>query len=203
VARFGTRAERVAYEAGRLTRRTAAAAERAGLTSRDVGWIAVGALASLALALLGWRRRPRGGRVEDVMVKDVVTIDASATLDEVARRMRDSNVGVLPVVATGRLVGVITDRDLVVRALAEGVDMTSARASDFATREMICARPESPIDEAMEVMADRQVGRLPVVDMDDRLVGIVTLSSLALRSRQRQSALETAQEVSRRSSRVA
>jgi CBS domain-containing protein len=190
-------------QAGRMTREAARSLARTPLRRRDARWIVLGALAPLALVVIGWARRPRAGRVRDVMVTDVMTIDASATLHEVARRMRDSNVGVLPVLAGERLVGMITDRDLVVRALAEGIDLNTARAGDFATHELVCARPDSSIDEAMEVMADRQIGRLPVLDMDDRLVGIVTLSSLALRSREQGSALHTAQEVSRRSSRVA
>jgi CBS domain-containing protein len=142
-------------------------------------------------------------RIRDVMVRDVVTIDASATLVEAARRMRDHNVGILPVVVNTKLAGVVTDRDLVVRALAEGADPTLTSVGEFASAELICARPDTPLDEAMEVMAECQVGRLPVVDHDNHLVGIVTLGSLALRSREEKETLHTAQEVSRRSARTA
>jgi CBS domain-containing protein len=116
--------------------------------------------------------------------------------------MRDGNVGVLPVVEHGRLRGILTDRDIVVRAIADGAAPSDTRVGDCATWDIVCARPESTVDEAMEVMADCQIGRLPVVDTDNRVIGIVTLSSLALRSRKQGDALETAQQVSKRSARV-
>lgn len=166
------------------------------------------AVASVAFALLASRRqrsgRRRGRKIQDVMIHDVLTIGASATLMEAAQKMRDANVGVLPVVAEGhRLRGLITDRDLVVRAVAEGADPSTARVQECATRDLICAHPDSPVDEVLEVMAECQIGRLPVVDYDNRVIGIVTLSSLALRSRDQDEALHTAREVSKRSARAA
>lgn len=184
--------------------RAAAEQTRAATQQPGVLWIFIAALAPVIVALLRWTgRRARGRRVREVMVHDVMTVDASATLAEAARRMRDGNVGALPVVSDGQLVGMITDRDLVVRAMADGVDPSAARIGGFSTRDLVCARPESSIEEAMEVMSECQIGRLPVVDRDNRVVGMVTLSSLALRSRQQPEALQTAQEVSRRSARVA
>lgn len=178
--------------------------QRNGFATNERLWLVVGALTPLVLAAIGWGLRARRGvRVEEVMVRDVLTIDAGAPLIEAARRMRQGNVGALPVVADGRLIGMITDRDLVVRAVADGADPSSARVGDFTTRDPVCVRPETTVDEAMEAMSECQIGRLPVVDPDNRVLGIVTLSSLALRARQRRDALETAQEVSRRSARVA
>jgi CBS domain-containing protein len=165
--------------------------------------LAVPAFAGLATAWFSRERGPAVTRVKDLMVRDVVTIDPAVTLAEAATRMRDHNVGILPVVVNGKLAGVITDRDLVVRALAEGADPTLTVVGEFASAEPIYARPDTPLGEAMEVMAARQLGRLPVVDDDDRLVGIVTLGSLALRSREEKQTLHTAQEVSRRSARAA
>jgi CBS domain-containing protein len=160
--------------------------------------------AATAAMFLNRRARDNGEArtVRDLMIEDVLTIDASATLTEAARTMRDGNIGVLPVVEHGRLRGVITDRDIVVRAVAEGALPSDTCVGDCATWDIVCARPDSTIDEAMEVMADCQIGRLPVVDTDNRVIGIVTLSSLALRSRKQDDALETAQQVSRRSARV-
>ena len=165
--------------------------------------LALPAFAGLATAWFSRERRPAVTKVKDLMVRDVVTIDPAVTLAEAAERMRDYNVGILPVVVNGRLAGVITDRDLVVRALAEGADPTLTVVGEFASAEPICARPDTPLGEAMEVMAAEQLGRLPVVDDDNRLVGIVTLGSLALRSREEKQTLHTAQEVSRRSARAA
>jgi CBS domain-containing protein len=140
-------------------------------------------------------------RIADVMVQDVVTIDASATLVEAAQRMREANVGVLPVLQDGVVRGVLTDRDLVVRAIAQEADPRTTRVGDCATVEPVMAHADWDADQALEVMARHQVGRLPVVDADARPVGIVTLSSLALRTREDDEALSAAKEVSRRSAR--
>jgi CBS domain-containing protein len=141
--------------------------------------------------------------VEDVMVRDVVTIGPSATLLEAARLMRDANVGMLPVIDTGVVTGIITDRDLVVRAMSRDVRPSEVRASECLSEPPRCAQPDWTLDEAMDEMARQQVGRLPVVDGAGGVVGVVTLSSLALRSRKQQETLETAQEVARRSERAA
>lgn len=167
-------------------------------------WFAGGAAAALAL-LMGRRAAPslwNGRRVAGVMVHDVQTIESTVTVAQAAQRMRDANVGVLPVMENGRLRGVITDRDIVVRAVARGADPSSMRVSDVMTNDLITARTDWTVDQAMQTMADHQIGRLPVVDEMDRVVGIVTLSSLALRAARGDAALETAKEVSRRSARA-
>jgi signal-transduction protein with cAMP-binding, CBS, and nucleotidyltransferase domain len=104
----------------------------------------------------------------------------------------------LPIVEDGRLRAVVTDRDLVVRAIAQQMDLTGTRAVECATEQPVTAQPDWDIDDALEVMAREQVGRLPVVDDEGRLVGVVTLGSLVLRGGQDKRALETAKEVSRR-----
>jgi len=168
-------------------------------------WFAGGMAAGLAV-ILGWRRAgmlPWAGRqVGDVMVRNVQTIDASMNLTQAAQRMRDSNVGMLPVVEGGRLKGIVTDRDLVVRGMASGADPSSMRIADVATHSLIAGRPDWPVQRAMDTMATHQIGRLPVIDDSDRVIGIVTLSSLALRSPQQTEALDAAKQVSRRSARA-
>jgi len=141
--------------------------------------------------------------VNEVMIRDVVTIDASGTLLEAAELMRDANVGMLPVMDEDVLRGIVTDRDLVVRAMTRDVRPSEVRVSECLSEPPRCAEPDWTVDEAMEEMARRQVGRLPIVDASGRVIGVVTLSSLALRSPKQQEALETAQEVSRRSARAA
>jgi CBS domain-containing protein len=123
-------------------------------------------------------------------------------LTQAAQRMRDANVGVLPVVDAGRLRGIVTDRDLVIRGMASGVEPSSMRVSDVATHSLIAARADWGLQRAMDTMSSHQIGRLPVIDEHDRVVGMVTLSSLALRSAQQNEALYTAKEVSRRSARA-
>ena len=141
--------------------------------------------------------------MKEIMVTDVVTIDAAATLLDAARRMRDDNVGMLPVLEDGRLRGIVTDRDLVVRAVAEGVEPGAVPVREFLTERVIAASPNWTTDRALQTMAAAKLGRLPVVDDRARVVGIVTLSSLVLRGRDREEALEAAKEVSRRSARRA
>lgn len=140
--------------------------------------------------------------VGDVMVRDVVTVEPAASLAEAARLMETHNVGMLPVVEEGRIKGVITDRDIVVRAIAREADPRTTRVSECLSAAVLCASPEWSTDEAITVMAGAQVGRLPVADQDDRLVGVVTLSSMAFRAPDKQQALAAAQQVSRRSSRA-
>ena len=148
-------------------------------------------------------RRGQKRRVRDVMVADVVTIEPSASLVTAARLMRDANIGMLPVVDRGRVVGVITDRDLVVRAVACEADLATTQVRDCLSEVVIPAHPDWPTEQAIVTMAQAQVGRLPVLDDDERLVGVVTLSSMAFRSHHKAVALEAAQEVSRRSARAA
>jgi CBS domain-containing protein len=137
------------------------------------------------------------------MVADVVTIDPSSSLVAAARAMREANVGMLPVVDRDRVVGIITDRDIVVRAVAGGADPATTRVGQCLSDGVIPAHPDWSTEQAIVTMAQAQVGRLPVLDDDDRLVGVVTLSSMAFRSREKDVALEAAQEVSRRSAREA
>jgi CBS domain-containing protein len=132
--------------------------------------------------------------VRDVMVADVVTIDPSASLAAAARTMEQANVGMLPVVEDGRVRGVITDRDIVVRAVARDADASSTPVGECLTSNVICAHQEWTTERAMQTMGDAQIGRLPVVDDQDRLVGVVTLSSMAFRAPDKGEALETAQE---------
>ena len=138
-------------------------------------------------------------KVRDIMVKEVVTIEPSASLTDAARAMEDANIGMLPVVQDGKVLGVITDRDIVVRAVAREADPASTAVGDCLSINAIVAHPDWTPERAMQTMAQAQVGRLPVLDDDDRLVGVVTLSSMAFRAPEKSEALEAPQEVSRRS----
>lgn len=138
-------------------------------------------------------------KIRDVMVRDVVAIDPSASLTEAAQLMREANIGILPVVEDGQVCGVITDRDLVVRALAVGADLASTPVGECATGDPVVAHPDWDLDQAMDAMARAQIGRLPVIDDDNTLAGMVTLGSLALRSKKDKETLAAAKAVSRRS----
>jgi CBS domain-containing protein len=138
-------------------------------------------------------------RVQDVMIHEVVTIDPRATLVDAAKHMREANVGILPVVDKGELCGVLTDRDIVVRAIAPDIDLAATPVGDCATPDPLWVHPDWDVDQARAIMARAQIGRLPVIADDHRLVGIVTLSSLALRSQDDRETLKAAKQVSRRS----
>jgi CBS domain-containing protein len=142
-------------------------------------------------------------RVKDVMIRDVVAIDSGATLLDVAKKMRDANIGMLPVIEGGVVRGIVTDRDLVIRAMTRDVRPSEIRVDECLSEPPRCAEPDWSVEEAMDEMASQQVGRLPVVDNSGTVVGVVTLSSLALRSAKREETLDAAQEVARRSARTA
>ena len=149
------------------------------------------------------RKSDEKNQVKDVMVDDVLTIESTATMLEAAERMRDANIGMLPVMEDGVLRGVVTDRDLVVRGMGRDMRPSEVQVVDCITEPARYAEPEWTLDDAMVEMARQHVGRLPVIDAAGKITGVVTLSSLALRSSRRDDTLETAREVSRRSSRIA
>jgi CBS domain-containing protein len=149
------------------------------------------------------RKSDDKNQVKDVMVDDVLTIESTATLLEAAEQMRDANIGMLPVMEDGVLRGVVTDRDLVVRGMSRDVRPSEVQVADCLTEPARYAEPEWSLDDAMVEMARQHVGRLPVIDTAGKIIGVVTLSSLALRSSRRDDTLETAREVSRRSARIA
>ncbi len=116
--------------------------------------------------------------VYHVMTHDPVTVGETTSVVEAARLMRDENIGSVPVVEGGRLVGVVTDRDLAVRVLAEGRGADTAVA-EVASRELVTIDPQQDVDEALRLMAVHQLRRLPVCEEDGRLVGIVAQADLA------------------------
>lgn len=149
------------------------------------------------------RKSDERREVKDVMVNEVLTIESTATLLEAAEQMRDANIGMLPVMEDGVLRGVVTDRDLVVRGMSRDVRPSEVPVADCLTEPARYAEPEWSLDDAMVEMARQHVGRLPVIDAAGKIIGVVTLSSLALRSGRQEDTLETAREVSRRSARIA
>jgi len=117
--------------------------------------------------------------VADVMTPGVETTSSTEILCVAARTMREGDFGSMPVVDDGRLVGVLTDRDIVVRAVAERLDPATVRVGEVASREPVTIAPSEALDDAMEPMARNKVRRLPVVD-GGRLVGVVSQADIAL-----------------------
>jgi CBS domain-containing protein len=118
-------------------------------------------------------------RVRDVMTRDVLTVGPDWILADIARLMRDENLGALPVAEEDELVGIITDRDLVIRGLADGfANATALRARDVMSGSLLYCFEDQTVEDALQNMGDRQVRRLPVVDRDKRLVGMVSFTDL-------------------------
>ena len=116
--------------------------------------------------------------IRDVMTPNPTCVSPDDTIQNAARIMRDEDTGAVPVVENGRPVGIVTDRDIVVRAVAE--DQLGRPIRDIVTGNIVSARPDMSTREAAELMSEHQVRRLPVVE-NDHLVGIVSLGDLAVK----------------------
>lgn len=118
-------------------------------------------------------------QVREIMTEGAETITPTAQVRDAARLMRARNVGALPVGENDRLVGVVTDRDIVIRAVAEGLSESETSVRDVMSDGICYCFDDDDIERAAELMAEHQVRRLPVVNRDKRLVGIVALADLA------------------------
>ena len=122
--------------------------------------------------------------VRDAMTENPRSIGASATVVEAARLMREEHIGSLPITDGEQLVGMITDRDITLRVVAEAVDPTSTSVGDVYSRDIISVEPGNDLEEALRLMARHQVRRLPVIE-NGRLVGIVAQADIALRENEK------------------
>lgn len=116
--------------------------------------------------------------VRDVMTTPVDLVDATISLAEAAKMMRDDDVGALPIGDSDRLVGILTDRDIVVRCLAAGGDPKVATARDAMSSRIVYCFDDQPVEEAADIMSERHIRRLPVLNRDKRLVGILSLGDV-------------------------
>ncbi|MDB5902466.1 MAG: hypothetical protein JWM26_1344 [Betaproteobacteria bacterium] len=118
-------------------------------------------------------------KVADLMAKHVEFIDADATIQDAASLMGELDVSALPIGTADDLKGVITDRDILYRVVAEGKDPRRTPVLQVSTRTIFSVRPEDPISSAMDLMASQNVRRLPVLDDAQRVIGWITLSDLS------------------------
>ena len=118
-------------------------------------------------------------QITEIMTRDVQTIPPDTTLQEAAQKMLALDVGLLPVIDGARLVGVVTDRDLIVRAIAAGRDPAKTHVHEAMTQVVICCFEDQNIHEAAKQMNDNQIRRLPVLNRENKLVGIVSLADLS------------------------
>ncbi|HKC65782.1 MAG TPA: CBS domain-containing protein [Pyrinomonadaceae bacterium] len=171
--------------------------------------------------------RARGGatrshvRCRDIMTRDVTVATRATSLLDVAAMMRDEDTGVIPVVEhegtqttegnggngranrmknNGKLVGLITDRDIVIRAVAEGKDSRTARAEEVMTTDLHSAHPNDRVVDVIRKMGDKQVRRIPVVDDNDNLLGIISMADVALETEEDRELADALEDISSGSS---
>ena len=118
-------------------------------------------------------------QIREVMTSDVRLVDPGTTLKDAAQMMREGDFGLLPIGENDRLVGTITDRDIAIRAVASGKDPNSTTVRDAMSQGIFYCFEDQSVDEVAAMMGDKQVRRMPVLNRDKRLVGIVALGDLA------------------------
>ena len=117
--------------------------------------------------------------IRDVMTKNPCAIDADKPVAYAAKMMRDEDVGLAPIVEGQKLIGTLTDRDIAIRVVAEGKDPQTTIVREVATTRFVTIDSDQDLDEALRLMADNQVRRLPVLDQDGKLTGIVAQADIA------------------------
>ncbi|WP_211163278.1 CBS domain-containing protein [Aromatoleum diolicum] len=135
-------------------------------------------------------------QLRDLMSRDVKVINPDMTIREAAATMRDEGFGMMPVGENDRMIGTISDRDIAIRAVAEGKD-SSTKVRDVMSDGVAWAFEDESVDQAVKIMSERQVRRLPIVDREKRLVGIVSLGDFAVQRTEIQPAAEALAEISK------
>ena len=125
-------------------------------------------------------------KISDLMSPNPCAIEADKPVAYAARMMKDEDVGLAPIVEGDLLVGTLTDRDIVTRVVAEGKDPQSVAVREVASTSLVTIDPEQKLDEALQLMASNQVRRLPVVEQDGRLVGVVAQADIAREAKEKQ-----------------
>ncbi len=121
-------------------------------------------------------------QVKEIMTSGVETISSDSTLNQAARKMKSLDVGALPIQEDDSVVGMITGRDIIVKALAEDRDPRNTLVSDIMTGEVFCCSEQETVEEAVKIMEDKHIHRLLVLSSDNRPVGILSLSDIAVKT---------------------
>ncbi len=133
--------------------------------------------------------------IREVMTPSPETVDSGSTAVDAAKRMKQADAGMIPVVQNGKLVGTITDRDIAVRVVAEGKDPQTTTVGEIASKEVVTIEPDNDLSEALKLMARHQVRRLPVVE-GDSVVGVIAQADVAKEADERQVGV-TVEQISR------
>jgi len=137
-------------------------------------------------------------KLKDLMSRDVQVIDANATIMEAAEQMRKGNFGMMPVGENDRMIGAISDRDIAIRAIAGGKE-SSTKVREVMSERIVWAYEEDSVNDAAKLMSTHQIRRLPIVNAEKRLVGIVALGDVAVESADVEVAGEALVEISKSS----
>ena len=120
-----------------------------------------------------------GQIIKDVMTSNPCSIDAEKSVAYAAKMMREEDVGLAPIVEGDKLIGMLTDRDIAIRVVAEGRNPDQVKVADVASKQVVTIDPQQDLAEALRIMAKHQVRRLPVVEEDGKLVGVVAQADIA------------------------
>lgn len=126
-----------------------------------------------------------GPKVRDAMTDRPRAVSPETPVSQAAELMESEDVGALPVLEGDQLTGMVTDRDIVIRAVAKGKDPRGMPVREVATKDVVAVRPDADLSEALRIMASHQVRRLPVVDDDNRLVGVIAQADVALGAKEK------------------
>ena len=138
-------------------------------------------------------------KCEELMTKDPVCCRPDDMALKVAQMMKRENIGPVPVIEneqTRKLVGIVTDRDLALKIVAEGHDAKSTRVEAVMTRKLVTCHAEDDLQKALDAMAEHQLRRLPVVDADNKIVGIIAQADVAVRAHQPEKTAEMVKGIS-------
>ena len=133
--------------------------------------------------------------IRDLMTENPCAIDTGKSVAYAAKMMRDEDVGLAPIVEGDKLIGTLTDRDIAIRVVAEGKDPEQTTVREVASTNVVTIDPQQDLDEALRLMAKHQVRRLPVVEEDGRLVGVVAQADVAREGDDKQTG-QVVQEIS-------
>ena len=126
-----------------------------------------------------------GPKVHEVMTERPRCVTPETPVSEAAELMASEDVGSLPILDGDKLAGVVTDRDIVVRGVAQGKDTRGMPVREVASRDLVTVGPNENLDDALKLMASNQVRRLPVVDHDNRLVGVLSQADVAMEAKEK------------------
>ena len=132
----------------------------------------------------------------DVMTANPSTVSEKDTIRDAARIMASEDTGVVPVVDGRKVIGMVTDRDIVVRLVAEGKDSADARVNDYMTRKVRSVKEDTPVAEILNVMSTAQIRRVPVVNASNELVGIVSMRDISTESNQDRNVGKAVEQIS-------